>query len=217
MKNSEHYFNNVQGYFEDMAEIAQQYAMELSYLERFKGSAYYDDGVKRITAQRAEAEGAMYQTYWPRFQTCIKNMRDTVNARKTVPPTQDQLATLQALKMRSKVSIEELRQAARTMQGCPLALSVLDDIAHENGHPGARFNTAPDKGGIMLHIDNLEKSAKRLLRKEGRYKRAPKDLAECMTKYGIFNYTTDKTGDYTSADLRVDTAAIAAFCEVVDG
>jgi hypothetical protein len=85
-----------------------------------------------------------------------------------IPPTNEQLALLQALKMRKSISRAELEQAGVTLKGCPVGLSILDEIAREQAKErglhefsGLKFSTESTTG-IFDSIKGLEDSAKRL-------------------------------------------------------
>ena len=121
--------------------------------------------------------------------------------------------------MRSKVSIEELKAAARIMGDCPLAMSVLDELAHDNGHTGG-FNTAMTTDFVMQRIDSLERSAYSTINGEDRLdgkapllRRLPENFEDCLCRWGTFRYLLADDGRSTS----IDTDTIAKFCAIVDG
>lgn len=55
----------------------------------------------------------------------VDAMRQTYEEKPAKAPTQEQLAVLQALKMRDSVSKDELREALNTVKGCPMAERVV--------------------------------------------------------------------------------------------
>lgn len=218
MKNSERYYLRVKALMDDRAEINGEYETGIKKIEQYKGSDYYRDTKKKLTAERDAAIAAMREKHGLAFREIIKEMRDKASSRTVVAPTPDQLAVLQALKMRNKVDLEELKQAARTMTECPLALSVLTEIAHDNGHPGISFNKELTPDYISKKIDNLERSSWALLRGEnvpvaGRY---PESLSDCLTRCGYIERTLIQkpTGQQ---DAVINEELIRKFCEAVDG
>lgn len=227
MKNSERYYLNVKWFREELQKIGDAYELALQQHAQFKGSAGYDQLVEKFDAERKAQVANLRHEHDPKFREILNNMREAEQARKLTPPTQDQLAILQALKMRSNVSNEELEQAARSLDGCPLALSVLDDIAaaREVGRRGLRrFNTGPASADIKAHIDALERSVNALMRLERvnhrqdytkvggdmtlyAVDRDPQSVEDCINRFGGFLLADDAAGL---------TEAIGDFCSAVD-
>ena len=214
MNYSERYYNNVRWFKDTMQQISDDYDAAVESIKGIEGSPRCKDIMSKATAQRDDMTRAARDKFGNAFREIVKGMRENVQSRHIVPPTQDQLATLQALQMRKSVSMDELKQAARTMAGCPLALSVLDEIAKDNGHPGSRFNTALTPEYINRKIDNLERGAYSMLRGDGPLlKRHPESLEDCITRWGSIPYLLADDGRTTS----IDTDTVTAFCTAVDG
>lgn len=217
MKNSERFYNRVRWYLDAVGQINGEYSDAMSHAKQYEGSTGGKTLVDRATATRDAAMKAEKETAVKAFREIIGSMRENVSARKITAPTQDQLAILQALKMRQKVDKDEIKQAENALKDCPVALAVLDEIAHDNGiiHTGQRGAMTTDF--ILRHIDNLEQSAFAMIRGENsRFNRPPADLGDCLTRWGTFNYTvtTDEWGGQHTA---IDMGTITAFAAVVDG
>lgn len=70
--------------------------------------------------RNAEVE-ELRREYADRLKSAVDAMEKTYMNRPASAPTQEQLSVLQALKLRDHVSRDELRRAAQTMRGCPVA------------------------------------------------------------------------------------------------
>ena len=90
-------------------------------------------------------------------------MREAATSRPMTAPTPEVSSVLQVLKMRSKISADELQQAARTVGECPLALSVLDELAQDHGHMGLHFGKE-STGAILQHLETLSRNAAKIVR-----------------------------------------------------
>lgn len=223
MKNTEKYFNAVAGFIEDMAEISATYDKAVKRLEAFKGSTGYDQGVKEARAKMETDARKMRETYLAQFRDTTEKMREAVSNRPLVAPTPEQAALLSVLQMRASLSRDELERAARQMDGCPIALSVLDDLAKKHEVRGVRFNCELTADDLQGKIDTLDRAALELIREgTGAAKRdVPKDVVSCLDRYGRFGKIPRRDvivyGGITSCDLETDTRTINAFCEAVNG
>lgn len=160
---TEHYFNACRDYRAALRDIWAQHDKAMERIEAYKGSTGYDKEAAEIDKQRREATEALQSEYSNRFNNILEGMRQSATSRPMTAPTQEQLALLQALKMREKVTKDELEQAARTLKDSPVSLSVLDEIAAKNDIHGAHYG-AESTSGILEAVDGLAESAKRLCR-----------------------------------------------------
>lgn len=129
MKNTEKYFHGVAGFIEDMTEINANYDKAVKRLEPFKGSDGYNQGMQEAQAQREASVRQMRETYVKQFREVPAKMRDSVSHRPLIAPTTEQTALLGVLQMRQSLGKDELERAAQQMDGCSVALAVLDDLA----------------------------------------------------------------------------------------
>lgn len=222
MKNSEKYFNCACGFVEDMQEVTTTYDRAVKRLEPFKGSAGYTTEARKAQTDRDAAVQRLRETYLKQFRDATAQMRRAIDHRPLTPPTPDQAALLSVLQMRESIDADELARAAQQMEGCPTALSVLDDLARKHKIPG-KFNRGLSASDLHKKVDILEQAALSLIQEgAGAASRPmPKDVVSCLDRYGNFNQVR-KAGlpawaEMTSENLTVDTATIAEFRRAVDG
>lgn len=163
-----HYYEACTGYRQSLRSIWADYDKKMQRLEQYKGSAGYEKEKAEADKERDTAIKALQSEYRDKFNGILKGMRESATTRSMTPPTQDQLALLQALKMRDKISRDELEQAGRTLKDSPVCLSVLEEIAQNltektgsHEYYGLRFVTE-STSGILGCIDSLAESAKRI-------------------------------------------------------
>ena len=155
------YFNDWCKYRNGLREIWKKYDQEAAQLEPHKGSRYYAESMEKLEKERQEAIQALRVEFRREFSVTIEGMRNSVLSRPAVPPSADQVAILSVLKMREKVSQEELEQAARALADNDLALATLEDISSSKG---VKLCLPTTKTALVLrHIDDLADSANRLL------------------------------------------------------
>lgn len=127
-----------------------------------------------------QAQGTASQA----FSKVLSEMREAATSRPMTAPTPEILSVLQVLKMRSNISADELQQAARTVGECPLALSVLDELAQDHGHMGLHFGKE-STDSILKHIDSLSASAGKITRMEAVDQK--REAVEASSPYSV-NY-----------------------------
>lgn len=217
---TERYFDNLRWLKGELQQVEDEYNDAMKAAEQYRGSKGFDRLVSQATAQRDSMVSVIRDKYGRTFRELINGMREKAATRTVNPPSPEQINVLQVLKMRSKVSMEELKAAARTMQNCPLALSVLEEIGHDNGHPGARFNNTLTTDFVMQHIDSMERNAYSTLQGEDTLqgkapllRRPPESFEDCISRWGTFSYILGDDRQST----RIDTDTITAFCRIADG
>ena len=163
-----HYYEACTGYRQNLRSIWAEYDQKMLRLDQYKGSAGYEKEKAEAEKMRNDAIKALQDEYRGKFDGIIKGMRESATTRSMTPPTQEQLALLQALKLRDKISRDELEQAGRTLKDSPVCLSVLEEIAQNlsektgsHEYYGLRFATE-STNGILSCIDGLAESAKRI-------------------------------------------------------
>ena len=189
------YYKNAQGYREKLRTIWAKYEGDISRLERFKGSAGYAEDVKKAENERKTAIAALQTETAKKFDECLKAMRDHARNQKMTPPTAEQLALLQALKMREKITRAELEQAARTLQNSPVSLSVLGAIGEKNGVYNINYGRETP-ASVQAHIDELAKSARLICK-----------LDKCDSRAEMVNRSRPYSTDYRENSMecyRVD-------------
>ncbi len=190
-----HYFNAVCEHRAGLNGINAKYDADLTKIEQYKGSEGYEKDKADIEKRRKEALAAFREKQAKAFESILDGMRTSAQSRTMTPPTPEQLALLQALKMRDKIGRDELEQAARTLKDCAVGLSVLDEIADKNEIRGARFG-GESTASVMEHINDLAESAKRICALNRCNSRA-----EMVAKASIYNPEHDHNAMYS---FRVD-------------
>ena len=158
--------------------------MDNKALEKYKGSTAYAEELKKLEAERKDAIKAAQEKASQAFSKVLSEMREAATSRPMTAPTPEILSVLQVLKMRSKISADELQQAARTVGECPLALSVLDELAQDHGHMGLHFGKE-STDSILKHIDSLSASAGKITRMEAVDQK--REAVEASSPYSV-NY-----------------------------
>ncbi|WP_026659123.1 hypothetical protein [Butyrivibrio sp. AC2005] len=161
MSHTQWYFNQVQRHRAGLKALHEKYDAELNKIEQYSGSEGYEQEKAEIEKNRRAELTTFQQKCLKDFMVTIGEMRKSAKNKEMIAPTSDELALLQALKMRETISKDELEQAARTLKNCPVGLSILNEIAEKNELRGVHFG-AEDTASVLAHIDSLEDSAKRI-------------------------------------------------------
>lgn len=134
IKNTDLFYTRAKEYQGKRAAIVDEYEKRMKALEDAKGSKYFTDEAKKAEDKRDEALTALKDEYNGYFNIAFDAMRKANAARKMTPPTEEELRTLQLLKMKDKPTEAELAAAANTLKGNATCLSVLTEIAHNAGY-----------------------------------------------------------------------------------
>ena len=161
MNRTEQYFNLVTNYRTELRQIWDEYENEARRIERYRGSVGFDDESRKAQQKRDKAISDLQGDYRTRFASVVRGMRESAQNAQMIAPTQEQLSILTALKMRKRLDRDEIEQAGRSLQGCPVALSVLEEMAAKNSFPGVSFGGMSSKA-IHASIEALAHSFDRL-------------------------------------------------------
>lgn len=156
-----HYYEASVSYRDKLRSIWANFDTEMVKIEQYEGSKGYEEEKAKKEKARDEEISRLQDEYKVNFANIIKGMRESASTRGMIPPTTEQLNLIQALKMRSKVTRDELQQAGNTLKDNPVCLSILDEIARDNEILGVHYG-AESTSSIHEHIDALADSAKRL-------------------------------------------------------
>lgn len=218
MKLTERYFINVKAYKDAAAQIEAEYNAEMERAKRFEGSAGGRELADSARAARDAALKVERERTGKAFREITAAMREAVTSRKITAPTSEQLAILQALKMRDSLTADEIRQAANNMRECPLALSVLGDLAKSKGLTAHVDTGAPSTEYLMKRIESLEYNAAAMLRGDSiSTNRKPETGAECLTRWGSFGYELENVGGNLINRGKLNQPLIDAFSAAVNG
>lgn len=181
MSNTQDYFQNVQNFRRELGEAWSTYESKMAGIARYQGSAGYDEQAAQYADERDKTINETQRAHAARFDEILKSMREHVYNKAMIPPTQEQLALLTALKMREKISKDELAQAGRTLKDSPVALSVLAEIAEKMEYHTLHFSVE-STSSILAHVDSLADSARRLCKLD-----KPNSRREQMARASIYS------------------------------
>lgn len=228
IKNTDLFYTRAKEYQGKRAAIVDEYEKRMKALEDAKGSKYFTDEAKKAEDKRDEALTALKDEYNGYFNIAFDAMRKANAARKMTPPTEEELRTLQLLKMKDKPTEAELAAAANTLKGNVTCLSVLTEIAHNAGYMRGYMGYSETK---EMPVEEAEAAIKGLASSvrdfmdydTPRAARVAQNHHE--TLYGVNPNATplpkrplfeDKAGCfYEVARMGGDT--FTAFCNAVDG
>lgn len=228
IKNSDLFYTRAKEYQDKRKGIVDEYEARLLSLEDAKGSKYYTDEVKKAEDKKDEALKALKEEYGGYFNIHLEAMSKANAARKMTPPTEEELRTLQLLKMKDKPTEAELQAAANTLKGNATCLSVLTEIAHNAGYLRGYNNYSENKempvevaegtikgiaSSVREFMDYDTPRAARIAREHNeRFYGATPD-APALPKRPLFE---DKKGCYYEV-CGLSGDSLTAFCNAVDG
>lgn len=132
--NTQRYYELIRDFRKAVSMANEKFEPAYKDLERYRDSEYYQEDKKKIDKARKELLGEVRQEAQKELDAIMNDMRQTYEQKPSKAPTQEQLAILQALKMRDTVSKDELREALNAVKGCPLAERVVGEIAAKHHH-----------------------------------------------------------------------------------
>ena len=133
IKNTEAFYARAKQYQDKRAQLVSDYEKKLESLKKYEGSQGYQEDLEKLQKAHSEALTALQSEYRVSLQTILKGMSEAIGRRKINPPTNDQLNLIHLLKMRDKVSMEELDRVAEMVKDNGIAMGVVQEIAHNNG------------------------------------------------------------------------------------
>ena len=134
IKNTDLFYTRAKQYQDKRKDIMDEYETRLANLETAKGSAYYDLESKEAEDKQEAALKALKDEYGEYFNVSLAAMSKANASRKMTPPTEEELRTLQLLKMKEKPTEAELQAAANTLKGNETCLSILSEISRNAGY-----------------------------------------------------------------------------------
>lgn len=228
IKNSDLFYNRAAEFQSKRKEIIDTYESTLAKLEKAKGSQLYTEETEKAAKTRDAALQALQSEYREYFRISLDAMSEANAARKMTPPTEEELRTLQLLKMKDKPTEAELAAAANTLKGNATCLSVLTEIAHKSGYMRGYMGYSEAKelpvSEVEEAIKGLSSSVRDFLnhdtKKTARIAQAyyehnfmPYADARDLPKRSLFN---DKSGCFYEI-ARMGGDYLTAFCKAVDG
>lgn len=108
--NTQRYYELIRDFRKAVSMANEKFEPAYKDLERYRDSEYYQEDKKKIDKARKELLGEVRQEAQKELDAIMNDMRQTYEQKPSKAPTQEQLAILQALKMRDTVSKDELRE-----------------------------------------------------------------------------------------------------------
>ena len=226
LTNSEIFFKAAKTFQDERKHINEEYENAIKGLESTKGSEYYKAETDRLKKERDNRLSALKQSSGADMLSTIETMRKTATQRATAAPTDEQVRILQVLKMRDNVTERELTEAAKSLENCPLGLSVIQEIAGKNGvirnfkrfYKGDKMPSefADNTLNVLEREtrDFIEFDTKRTARISAEYQRAHygDDNSRPLPKRALFN---EKADCFKSLGITPDN--LDGFIAAVDG
>jgi hypothetical protein len=205
MSRTQEYYEKSVNYRKELKAIWDAYETRIAQIERYKGSNGYAEDKKRAENERDNSINALQGIYRTAFFEIIRKMRESAYNQTMSAPSAEQLALLQALKMREKITRDELEQAARTLANSPVCLSVLDEIADKMEYHGVHFG-GESTDSIIKHIDELADNANRIC-----------SLNKCNTKREMVEAYSNHTADGNALySFKVDRDDISSASDAME-
>ena len=133
ISNTEMFYTVAKKFQDQRADMVSKYTQKLNSMEPYKGSAGYDREVSALTKKHEEALEALRGECRKDLLVILAGMETAIGKRKINPPTNQQLNLIHVLKMREKVSAEELDRVAEMVKDNGICMGVIQEIAYDNG------------------------------------------------------------------------------------
>lgn len=162
MTNTQRYYATLKEWREGMKELGKAYQEKLAEYEPYRGSEGYDQALAELDKIRADGLEVVRREYRDRFDVIIADMERAYQSKPMTAPTTEQVNLLSALKLRTSIGRDELRQAANALKDCPVAMETLREIA---GNLGVTVGIAQEISGstVPRHLRTLRSHTAEML------------------------------------------------------
>ena len=222
IKNSELFFVKAKAFQDKRSEIKADYIKALKALDRYKGSAAYEEETKKAERQYAENLSAIKQEYKQILSQVLDGMENEIGRRPAKAPTSEQLNLLKLLKIKKKPTKTDFEMTANSCIDNPLALSIITEIAQENGvyKNYTALNPELDNSKAQRIVEDLRAGVADFIEYDSsRASRVAKRFYEinhgCEIELTPRRTFSDKSGCFAEFGLNEDVCA--QFCKAVDG
>lgn len=157
-------------YRSKVKELRGDYDKRLAALEQHQGSAYGDERMAELERDHGAKMAAARSDYGERMGKVLERMKDNSERREqeVVPPTDEQLRTLEAVRMMTTVTPSDYQRYAEQMEGSDVASRALHDMASERMPEGVKLpEYKGPHGRAWQQAKALSASAKNLARWDG--------------------------------------------------
>lgn len=162
--NTQRYHELLKNFRKAMSEINEKFDPAYKDLANYEDSANYQSAKEKIDTMRKELVDEVRQEATKELNDIVDDMRRTYEAKPSKAPTAEQLAILQALKMRDSVSKDELKQALNAVKDCPLAVRVVGELAAKH-HAVLGLERELTSDTVRRSLDSLRLNGERLISK----------------------------------------------------
>lgn len=224
--NSEKYHTLITGYRKELTDVWGWYDAELKKLEKYKDSKEYKKQVTGLDVQKSEKIDTLKHEYGHELNKVISKMYDAIGKRKTEPPTPEEINILEALKMRSSITSDDIIDSSRNIYSM-LGRKVLSDIAKEHNIivSGLEFYRDLTPRELTQLVDNMAESTRRVIAMDKPNQRAivgdaNKSYAE--KQKALYSFRVDKDTTNTMETLNLHSGIDASskeyqsFLNVID-
>ena len=133
IKNTEAFYTRARQFQDKRAQLVSDYEKKLDSMKKYEGSKGYQEDLEKLQKAHREALTALQDEYRSSLRTILKGMDEALSRRKINAPTNDQLNLIHLLKMRDKVSQEELDRVAEMVKDNGIAMGIIQEVARSNG------------------------------------------------------------------------------------
>ena len=133
MLNTDFLYSSVKTFQDKRRPIMDTYEKRIRELKGTEGSLFYTEESKKAASQRDAALATLKREASDKMNAAIKLMRSKNHARTIAAPTEEELRTIQALKLRENITEDELTQIANSVSDNPICIGIVQEIARNNG------------------------------------------------------------------------------------
>lgn len=144
MDNTKKLYKALKRFQDERTKLTAAHDATVQYLERFKGSEGYDVEMREEENKFAEKLKALRDQVRPEVTEVMSSMVDAVGRRSVPAPTAEEINLLNLLKMKNKPSLEEIERVAQAVRNNPVCLSIVSEVAKENGYPRSFEHLCPE-------------------------------------------------------------------------
>lgn len=132
ISNTEAFYKVAKKFQDTRAKMVSEYDGKIKSMEPYKGSSGYDKEVAALKEKHEEGLKALQDESRKELWIIMDGMDKAIDKRRINPPTNEQLNLIHLLKMREKVTEEELDRVAEMVRDNGIALGIVQEVAHEN-------------------------------------------------------------------------------------
>lgn len=222
ISNSDLLFNRALDFQKKRKEMKDSLKASVKKLEKYRGSEGYQVEVEKLNRQYESNIAELQAEYRKTFAAILDGMSDAIGSKPAKAPTSEQLNLINMLRLKKKPTKSDCERVANSCIDNPMALSIITEIAAENGIHRNYTRLCPEMDNTRAAqiVDNLKDGiedfvkydSSRASRAAQQYYRINQGIETELVERRMFN---DKEGCF-SALCALDREDLSAFCEVAD-